>query len=82
MSKNPNFVSHLECSLTGDRYSAGEIHGLSKAQRPLLVRYDLEKMKKQLSRSDIENSDEPGFWRYAPMLPVKSLKIEYLLEKS
>ena len=71
MSKNPNFVSHLECSITGDRYPAGEIHGLSKAQRPLLVRYDLEKMKKQLSRSDIENSDEPGFWRYAPMLPVK-----------
>ena len=69
MSKNPNFVSHLECSITGDRYPAGEIHGLSKAQRPLLVRYDLEKMKKQLSRSDIENSDEPGFWRYAPMLP-------------
>ena len=71
MSKNPNFVSHLECSITGDRYPAGEIHGLSKAQRPLLVRYDLEKMKKQLSRSDIENSDEPGFWRYAPMLPVE-----------
>ena len=71
MSKNPNFVSHLECSITGNRYPAGEIHGLSKAQRPLLVRYDLEKMKKQLSRSDIENSDEPGFWRYAPMLPVE-----------
>ena len=27
-------------------------------------------MKSELSRSEIENSNSPGFWRYAPMLPV------------
>ena len=36
------FVSHLECSLYGETYPAGEIHGLSRAGQPLLVRYDLE----------------------------------------
>lgn len=64
------FVSHLECSITGKRYEAGEIHGLSEAGRPLLVRYDLEKMASRLSKEDIANSKELGLWRYASMLPV------------
>ena len=64
------FVSHLECSLTGKTYEAGIAHGLSEAGRPLLVRYDLEAMGKAVSRDDISGSTEPGFWRYAPMLPV------------
>jgi threonine synthase len=67
-----HYVTHLECSITGKQYPAGQIHGLSEAGRPLLVRYDLKKMKQQLSRSDIENSTIPGFWRYAPMLPVEN----------
>lgn len=64
------FVTHLECSISGKTYEAGKVHGLSDEGRPLLVRYDLEKMGKTVSRSDIENSKELGFWRYAPMLPV------------
>ncbi len=35
-------VTHLECSLTGERYEAGKVHNLSRAGKPLLVRYDLE----------------------------------------
>ena len=35
-------VTHLECSLTGERYEAGQVHNLSRAGKPLLVRYDLE----------------------------------------
>lgn len=74
VAKNHYYVTHLECSLTGEHYPAGQIHGLSKVQRPLLVRYDLERMKSELSRSEIENSNSPGFWRYAPMLPVAEPK--------
>ncbi|MDA9815490.1 threonine synthase [Alphaproteobacteria bacterium] len=72
MTNKHHYVTHLECSITGKQYPAGQIHGLSEAGRPLLVRYDLKKMKQQLSRSDIENSTIPGFWRYAPMLPVEN----------
>src|ERR1044072_5784980 len=36
------FVSHLVCSMTGERYEADRLHGLSRVGRPLLVRYDLE----------------------------------------
>ena len=64
------FVSHLECSLTGRRYEAGRVHGLSEAGRPLLVRYDLAAMAKLLSKEQLARSAEPGFWRYAAMLPV------------
>ena len=53
VAKNHYYVTHLECSLTGEHYPAGQIHGLSKVQRPLLVRYDLEKMKSELSRSEM-----------------------------
>ena len=72
MTNKHHYVTHLECSITGKQYPAGQIHGLSEAGRPLLVQYDLKKMKQQLSRSDIENSTIPGFWRYAPMLPVEN----------
>ncbi|MEO1531482.1 MAG: threonine synthase [Pseudomonadota bacterium] len=69
------FVSHLECSLTGKRYEAGRPHGLSEAGRPLLVRYDLERMKATLDRDAMPKegmADGPaGFWRYASFLPVE-----------
>ena len=63
------FVSHLECSISGQRYEAGKVHGLSEAGRPLLVRYDLERLAASVSKADIAASDAPGFWRYAPFLP-------------
>ena len=49
----PTFVTHLECSLTGERYEAGQVHGLSKAGRPLLVRYDLDALRRQLRKEDL-----------------------------
>ncbi|MGC6411582.1 MAG: threonine synthase [Candidatus Puniceispirillaceae bacterium] len=65
-----DFVSHLECSLTGEIYEKNKVHGLSRAGRPLLVRYDLDKLKNSISKTDITKSEAAGFWRYAPFLPV------------
>ena len=65
-----NYVTHLECSISGDHYPAGQIRGLSEAGRPLLVRYDLERMRNEVSKQDIAASSANGFWRYASMLPV------------
>ena len=69
---NKYYVTHLECSITGKNYPANEIQGLSEVGRPLLVRYDLEKIKKEISREEISNSKIDGLWRYSPLLPVKS----------
>jgi threonine synthase len=71
MSHYPNFVSHLECSLTGERYPAGELHGLSAAGRPLLVRYDLAGLAAALNKSALARRSEGGFWRYREFLPVR-----------
>ncbi len=64
------YVSHLECSFTGKRYDSGVAHTVSEEGKPLLVRYDLRALKEEIPRSRIEESGEPGFWKYAPLLPV------------
>jgi threonine synthase len=63
------FVTHLECSMTGERYEAGRLQGLSRAGRPLLVRYDLEGVRQALTRDVL--ADRPtDLWRYRELLPV------------
>ena len=47
------FVTHLECSLTGERYEAGIPHNLSKAGKPLLVRYDLDAVARVLTKETL-----------------------------
>ena len=69
-----SYVSHLECSISGKQYEANKVHGLSEAGRPLLVKYDLHKLKKEVSRDDIANSKIDGLWRYFPLLPVTDPK--------
>ena len=69
-----SYVSHLECSISGKQYEANKVHGLSEAGRPLLVKYDLQKLKKEVSRDDIANSKIDGLWRYFPLLPVTDPK--------
>jgi threonine synthase len=61
-------VTHLECSLTGEHYEAGQVHNLSRAGKPLLVRYDLEEAKRTLTRDGIAVR-EPGMWKWAEVLP-------------
>jgi threonine synthase len=65
------FVSHLECSLTGARYEADRVHGLSEAGRPLLVRYDLAALRASISKEVLATRSD-GFWRYREFLPVAS----------
>ena len=49
----PNFVTHLECGMTGKVYEAGRLHGLSRVGRPLLVRYDLSGVRAALSKQEL-----------------------------
>ncbi len=66
----PTFVTHLECSMTGARYEADQVHGLSEAGKPLLVRYDLEALGKAVSKEALAER-RGGFWRYREFLPVR-----------
>ena len=59
----PTFVTHLECSLTGERYPADTLQTLSRAGRPLLVRYDLDGIGRALSREALAGRPQT-LWRY------------------
>ncbi|HYS47519.1 MAG TPA: threonine synthase [Xanthobacteraceae bacterium] len=69
-TERPTFVTHLECSETGERYPADEVHNLSRAGKPLLVRYDLDGVRKALSKAALA-ARPPDLWRYRELLPVR-----------
>jgi threonine synthase len=62
-------VTHLECSLTGERYPANQPHNLSKAGKPLLVRYDFGSARRSLTRDSLAQR-EPGMWKWRELLPL------------
>jgi len=66
----PTFVTHLECSLTGERYEADRLHGLSAAGKPLLVRYDLDGVRATLTKEAL-SSRPMDLWRWRELLPVR-----------
>jgi threonine synthase len=66
----PTFVTHLECGLTGERYEADVIQGLSMAGRPLLVRYDLDSVAQALTKDMLAERPQT-LWRYRELLPVR-----------
>ena len=61
----------MECSLTGERYEADELHGLEDSGKPLLVRYDLESLQGKLTR-EILASRPPTLWKWRELLPVRA----------
>ena len=63
------YVTHLECSLTGEQYPANEPHNLSRAGKPLLVRYDFGRARRTLTRDSLVGR-EPGMWKWRELLPL------------
>ena len=66
----PTFVTHLECSLTGERYPADTVQTLSRAGRPLLVRYDLDGVRRAFPREALAGRPQT-LWRYRELMPVR-----------
>ena len=66
------FITHLECSLTQEKYPKDRVLELSNAGRPLLVKYDLEALSDTLTKEEFKDSPLPGFWRYYPLLPISN----------
>ena len=66
----PTFVTHLECSMTGERYEADQLHNLSRVGKPLLVRYDLDGIAANLPKRLLETRPT-DMWRWRELLPVR-----------
>jgi threonine synthase len=66
-----SYFSHLECSLCGKQYAAGDLHTLCPdCKRPLLARYDLAAARGAWDRDSLAIR-EPTLWRYREVLPVR-----------
>jgi threonine synthase len=70
--ERPTFVTHLECSATGEHYPADQLHNLSEAGKPLLVRYDLGALAAALDKETLA-ARPADLWRYREFLPVRSV---------
>jgi threonine synthase len=68
--ERPTFVTHLECSATGEHVPADTVQGLSAAGKPLLVRYDLAGIAGALDRETLAGRPA-DLWRYRELLPVR-----------
>lgn len=63
-------MTHLECSLCTRKYAAGKPWNLCECGGPLLVRYDLERLRATWSLDSFASAPN-SMWRYAPALPVE-----------
>ena len=63
------YMTHLECSLTGEHYDCDRPHNLSRAGKPLLARYDLDAVARALD-AGILAARKPGMWKWRELLPL------------
>ncbi|MCY4474397.1 MAG: threonine synthase [Chloroflexi bacterium] len=68
--KYPSAITHLECTLTGERFDSTEPHRTNPANgKPLFARYALDRAKTTLTKESL--SDRPtNMWRYREVMPV------------
>ena len=64
-----SYATHLEDSVSGERYDIAKLQGLSATKKPLLARYDLAALKREIPRESID-ARAPGLWRWHELLPV------------
>lgn len=65
-------VTHLECAACHSVHQARRLHNLcSECGKPLLVRYDLERVRRALTKESLVGR-RADLWRYREVLPVES----------
>ena len=61
-------VTHLECSLTGERYEAGQVHNLSRSGQAAA-----RSLRSRRGEADADAREpcgrEPGMWKWRELLP-------------
>jgi threonine synthase len=64
-----SYFSHLECPVCGQHFSGREPTNVCTCGRPLLARYDLASLRRDVRRSDCAQRPH-DLWRYHELLPV------------
>lgn len=63
-------LTHLECGRCAERYDADVPQNVCRCGSPLLVRYDLDRVRASVRPQDIA-SRGADLWRYRELLPVR-----------
>ncbi len=64
------YVAHLECPKCRATYASEQVIQLCRCGAPLLVRYDLARVKAVMHKEDLLTRP-PDLWRYRELLPVR-----------
>ncbi len=64
-----SYATHLECAKCGATHDTNKVQNLCACGGPLLVRYDLEKIKASVTKETLK-SRVSSLWRYKEFLPV------------
>ncbi|MDO6654327.1 threonine synthase [Anaerobacillus sp. 1_MG-2023] len=75
-----SMVSHLSCPKCNETYDSDTIQQLCICGSPLLVEYDLDEVKKHLTKEMITGREQ-SLWRYHELLPVKEEKNKVSFEE-
>lgn len=68
-----SYITELECPKCKKKYDFKKLTNLCECGTPLLVRYDLDALSREVKPSQWQNRPE-GLWRYAELLPVLDAK--------
>ena len=63
------FLSHLECTETGERVEANALQTLSPSGMPLQARYDLDAVRAAVTREQVA-ARRGGMWRWREVMPL------------
>jgi threonine synthase len=74
-----SYITHLECSGCGEKYSHEQVHTFCPiCQSPLLPRYDLTGVRQNIDR-DVITRRKKGMWRWQELLPVLNAENQIFL---
>jgi len=67
-----SYFKHLECSVCGTQHSGSELLAVCKTcGKALLASYDIASARSGLRREEVASGGD-SFWKYLPMLPLRS----------
>jgi len=67
-------MTHLKCSLTGEKFDADRPNRINpKTGKPLLAQYDLDLASRTLTKNSLIERPE-NMWRYREVLPIRDKK--------
>ncbi|MBM4160857.1 MAG: threonine synthase [Ignavibacteria bacterium] len=65
------YLTHLECSVCGDRHSPHELQTVCRScGKTLIARYDLQAAKAVLKKEALRDQ-LPSLWKYSALLPIE-----------